>query len=733
VDTPTLLLAEPLNLGDGPGEQVNHFVVRDRGSKSRRIVVPPRVSPSLGHLHGQFDRHQKGAFRDYIWNEDGSFATVAQFRGHDEPATPDEQNMIFTPAEWDIDLQQPYFPDPAADSACVSLLHRRSVTEARNECVAFYPGHKWPDAKAFSIVLADAKDGQTEDAVMERSHHHGHDTLSIRLKPGRTAKLVLSSSLLRSLSPVFYFHDELQARIKKAFRLSTQTAPQTELHWLLVSQTELQLVHAVRKPLGPPSFTSFDVAYEPCPNDGKLPPLDKNSVCLKMKMHLDVDSTGQIEVTATWEDEIDDCKQPEVQKKNSSAHVLSRQIKLDAISQPQENDPEFAFEHNIGDTKHHTITYSISGTSRFASYYRQDKNSVKAGHFQARDQKNDVRCCILNRARPKKPEVLYLIPSFAWEDIETADGRGNRRLGGGIRVYGEGAWGESTGNGELLAVLLDQGNTPAEAQELSTYMGKDPIWDGGSVSLAPSQADFSGNATFELCGSDASNPQTKLADLTLEEHKAAKVTAIGYKPICDRERKLWYCDITLSPRKAYHPFVRFAFARMQPNSLPDCHLSSVVTADFAQIAPDRCVIARKQKRDISVAVYGYTYTGSAEFKTGSLMMIRLEQKVAGMNENFCWIPAVDDTTKKEIVKIVQPAPPSALEKLGWFKAKPADIPSDVCVWRADMGLPDRLFATDYRIRVEEIETFKSDDRSSGKKLGDTKDCGRIIFADALEI
>jgi hypothetical protein len=86
-----------------------------------------------------------------------------------------------------------------------------------------------------------------------------------------------------------------------------------------------------------------------------------------------------------------------------------------------------------------------------------------------------------------------------------------------------------------------------------------------------------------------------------------------------------------------------------------------------------------------------------------------------------------------IVEIVQPTPPSALEKLGWSKAKPADIPSDVSVWLTEIGLPGRLFATDYRIRVEEIEMFKSDDRSDGKKLGDTKDCGRTIFADALEI
>jgi hypothetical protein len=83
--------------------------------------------------------------------------------------------------------------------------------------------------------------------------------------------------------------------------------------------------------------------------------------------------------------------------------------------------------------------------------------------------------------------------------------------------------------------------------------------------------------------------------------------AVGY----DEVRRLWYCDIEINPGDSYFPFVRLALARYQPNSIEGVHLSRVVLADFAQLAPGRTVgvsAVAGTPPGCTVTVTGKTYT-----------------------------------------------------------------------------------------------------------------------------
>ncbi len=241
---------------------------------------------------------------------------------------------------------------------------------------------------------------------------------------------------------------------------------------------------------------------------------------------------------------------------------------------------------------------------------------------------------VLSSARPAAPKVLYVIPAFRWQappqgiDSDTIL---SRRVGGGIRIYMERTW-FSSGDGELLGVVLWPGpdnislSTQAAHEKIKPYVtqwGNDPLFQSGPVDILPAQAAFKLSKTVH-----------QASGLMLEEvpDPNLKVNIAGHEVSYDEERQLWCCDMDIDAGQSYFPFVRLALVRYQPKSLsravtgPDTyvdpgndnvHLSSVVLADFIQLAPDRYAsITRNGAKSLTyhVAVTGHSYrvlTGQA--------------------------------------------------------------------------------------------------------------------------
>jgi hypothetical protein len=117
------------------------------------------------------------------------------------------------------------------------------------------------------------------------------------------------------------------------------------------------------------------------------------------------------------------------------------------------------------------------------------------------------------------------------------------------------------------------------------------------------------------------------------------VAVAGHEVSYDPDRRLWYSDIALSGGFAYFPFVRLVLARYQPNSIANAHLSRLVLADFAQIAPNRTasvVFDSKDPQQMRVTV-----SGPAPYRTTNQVEVSLEQQALGADggdPDIGWIP-----------------------------------------------------------------------------------------------
>src|SRR6185295_14856641 len=76
---------------------------------------------------------------------------------------------------------------------------------------------------------------------------------------------------------------------------------------------------------------------------------------------------------------------------------------------------------------------------------------------------------------------------------------------------------------------------------------------------------------------------------------AAKVRVVPFNVEFDADRQVWFSDIEMTDVSSFFPFVRFAFARYQPFSVTDAHLSPVVRADFVQLVNDRTATIMAKK------------------------------------------------------------------------------------------------------------------------------------------
>src|SRR6185503_11197940 len=95
--------------------------------------------------------------------------------------------------------------------------------------------------------------------------------------------------------------------------------------------------------------------------------------------------------------------------------------------------------------------------------------------------------------------------------------------------------------------------------------------------------------------------------LPLLESRATKVSVAGHTVDYDKDRDLWVCDVELDLGGTYFPFVGLALARYQPSASLGCHLSPVLSAQFAQVVPDRMVLLAAEAddpRQLSLSVTG---------------------------------------------------------------------------------------------------------------------------------
>jgi hypothetical protein len=304
---------------------------------------------------------------------------------------------------------------------------------------------------------------------------------------------------------------------------------------------------------------------------------------------------------------------------------------------------------------------------------------------------------ILNTARPKAPKVLYVIPIYK----RTLGQTSITRTGGALRVYLDRPW-WSSGDEERLGVVcwhqtaISGKRAPDALAPYVTQWGYDPVFKS-STSL-PKQPTPS---CFPLATKRSSN-----GSLTIDE-SSTKVDVAGHDVRFDSDRGLWYCDIQVTDPNGkslttYTPFIRFALARYQPNSIANAHLSRVVLVDYAQLAPDRhvTIVGDRLTRQATITGRAARATSSST-KSNKIVLLVEERDTRVPDDELGWIPAQGVLNT-------------------YVMGATARSSSDFVTWTQEVALPNNTNAI--RLTFEEYE-----------RIADGDGAGRLAWTESIVV
>jgi len=514
-------------------------------------------------------------------------------------------------------------------------------------------------------------------------------------------------------------------------------AAEEGLVWLLTPSHEMTLVHAVQRPLIKPAFSHRLMAVR---QTGET-----SATLFDLPMPISGHSTVKLDLLAHWYEPTDDVTQPGPSVLENNAHVSEIPMNYadTALVFPYDNptvvdtDDKFLTQE-FSNTRYHRVAYTMVGTTRYREYFPFSKADLAAQpdlitrasdtgavtkpdptYAKAASVVDDMHRLPLgvidvpSSARPQSPNLLYVVPIFAHETMAAAGGIGTLRRGGGLRVYLERPW-YSSGEGELLGVVLPPvqpktnplsilaiGYKAPDPSHL-TQWGVDPLWlsRNAPTPIAPTPDLFT-SAVRQGNG------------LSIDEQPGTAVAVAGHEVTYDPDRRLWYADVILSGGLAYFPFIRLVLARYQPNSILDAHLSRLVLADFAQIAPDRAVTVvfnSKDSRQMQISVFG-----QAPLRTTNRVEVSLEQQLyAGpqADPDLGWIPVDKGTT-----------------------VLPSTTVKDATLWRAEYTLPPLPTPLPpLRLVVREYEIFPANPGTPLAELAVAAPLQeRLVYAEVLDV
>jgi len=690
------------------GESVERLVIRTPaigglGVRTTRHVAPPKTSQLMAELHGRFDNGTVDgsmggynlASRESKSVKDAAKQTKPAINGlpGELPALPTESDPWF--------LSKPlvtvtYLPDPQARGVALTGLPGELVPGTPRSILF---GNAWPDLKAFRIELKPIPVG-----TMPGVPTMVGDTLTVELAPAQRATVRINSLLdaadLESRG-VWKWTDELAP----ANILDVKNSVIGGRHWAHLPWREITLIHAVQKPLEAPDISNLKVDPQR--------KLGETFAILKGDILVDAPSTARIQLLAKWTDPIDDPPGLPTSRIQES-HVCEIEVPegLSPVG-VKDSGTNLQPKHEFHDTKYHRADYTPVAVTRFREYFPAATNTPVATTSRGVDFSIDV----LNSARPALPKFLYALPLFEWDTPPGTPGITKRkRTGGGLRIYLDRPW-FSSGDGELLGVVFQQGtnflNLDDTLKPFVTQWGADPVWNAGPTSTQAEEAHFKNASQFKNA-------------LTLEEN-SAKVSVAGYTVNFDLVRNLRFADIRIDTPNAYWPFVRLALARYQPNSIDNAHLSRVFLADFIQLPPQRDAEIVVGAAAIHLKVAGPVYLGSEVIAT-------IGQRLSA----FGGSPGSNGLSEIEaVIERCDPADDPANE-LSW---KPIEAtravffqnPSAPGVWEGDVTRTVPVPGL-FRLTLKELEWFRTDDADSAKAPRvQIRVARRVVYADVFAL
>jgi len=701
------------------GESENHIVIRkfkktpNQVKETKRIVVPPEGGVLLAEQHGRFDGPDGKMDGD-------AYRKIIEPHDNDEPLDP----IIKGPL-----TDMPYLVDPAVRGVRVKYTPPEPPEQKAEEETAFatFPG-TWPKVGSVTLVVAPV-------TGMAHPNPTGTEaTITVPLRPGEIVEAevnsttnevhfqhigilnwrpVLAQPTLKPITTKFLSLTHKPETLQKVAaptwtKLNTPAlaALKTDVKdgkvWLVTPDRDFTMVYATQIPEADaafdPGFISKRVPGGTSLKVGGRVVMSAAARDCVLKTH--AWSTDEVEAWATYTDDLDIIE--EKTRKTKSRSVKETAFKV--LIGREEFNKKPNVQHELGDTKHHEITYSLKAHSRFRKYF--DPSWDESEFFR---NSQPFTFHAPSTAKPASLPVNYIIPTFGWSLSTKPAGIVSQRQGDGLRVYIHRPW-FSTGNGERLGVVLPTTEVTVNnpLYKYVTLFGADPIYGGGKVPTIPAPAHFK--------GSQASGA------LKIAEVPGASVVVASYPVEFDEDRQLWYADLLIETGGgAYFPFVKLALARYQEHALPGLEIGPIVAADFMQLAPDRSAsVVWEGSQAFRVHIAGVRSTGNSP---GRVVIGSIEEK-ANRSSDGAWTPTVVDG--KELEQIVPFA--TLLMARGGEDAG------------AKFTLPVSRDSKEYRLIIQEYEVFPADTYDEPEQPGamtlmamKPKTNRRLVYLDVIPL
>lgn len=697
---PVLALVRPEGGATPPlseGESMYRMVIRSfndvfddptaSAETSRRAALPPRTTVREAEMHGALDRagavdantfHMLGVEKDRDASDPGAAVVEERIprQGPLDPAAVDTSYAV-----WRAGQALTWLPDPMAVSVSARFLGHPTISESESIAIDLYPDEAaWPEARPFVIELAEPETPGEKPAFDAEG-----SVLRVPLGKGERATLRLAMrigkhDLFERMGVWEWLGQPLQDDLAED-TLEGRT-------WLVTPWQDVELVHAVQRPLVLPRIDRLTVGR----GAGETAARPRFIARCSLK------STDRLDLLARWHEPRDPAgiTGPVDESRNDLAfhvkitdgedyvpgpggyadHSLPTDEGMgpDVIGINQARRDEIAFkDHEFNDTRYRRIEYRLKATTRYREYFpRALLVAPGTGDGDGPPVETQISLegpetigWIPSSAPPPAPQALYIVPTFGWVRSRDADGTARSwRRGGGLRVYLDRPW-NATGYGEMLAVVLpppgytgdpETGPDARIYRETVTQWGNDPIWEStyvagvapapGRFPLARRQPDPAGSwLPPGAPAAEADQPPGEFETRLRLPGSNAPVEIAPHDVSYDDARQLWFADIEIDAGSSYWPFVRLALARYQPCSIGGAHLSEVVLADFMQLAADRSLVVQPERegRVRYVTVFGSGYTAS-----GGSREVRPRSEFNPLTGQVTEITAVSATSVLEV-------------------------------------------------------------------------------------
>jgi hypothetical protein len=367
----------------------------------------------------------------------------------------------------------PYLPDHLARGVAIHGLPDRADSDPLivwfDRGVPSDPGREleWPDWRGVRIDVVEGPGSVDAD--------HGEGVVTVPVEKGRWLDVRLSSVFRKEDLPLLAVWHAIEERAdalglsagdKAKLLLAQRELALDGRLWTLTPWIDARLVHAVEMPLRDPELS--------VPGNRAARRAGETFASVAGHIAVDARSTERLDIDAKWTEPVDDVARPtptltEAEWRAGSGHVVDFAIREDEDDVRTGRDDirgGHAARHEMGDTKHRVVDYTVTATTRFREYFPRAITDVRtlittSSTLEAVD--------VPSSRRPDPPEVEYIVPIFDWDEARYGRRRVGRRTwppafrrtrrGGGLRIYLRRPW-WSSGRGERLAVVVPNQRPP---------------------------------------------------------------------------------------------------------------------------------------------------------------------------------------------------------------------------------------------------------------------------------